>query len=80
VSDRSAKSPRVEELLAIALERASAAGEWAVVALLARELEARRGAAGSTSSFDERLKHLAIGRDWLHVVDLEASAEEQGVG
>ena len=48
VSDRSAKSPRVEELLAVALERASAAGEWAVVAQLARELEARRGAAGSS--------------------------------
>jgi hypothetical protein len=48
VSDRSVRGPRVEELLAVALERASAAGEWAVVALLARELEARRGAAGSS--------------------------------
>jgi hypothetical protein len=48
VSDRSAESPRVEDLLALALERASAAGEWAVVAQLARELEARRGAAGSS--------------------------------
>jgi hypothetical protein len=48
VSDRSAKSPGVEKLLALALERASAAGEWAVVAQLARELEARRGAASSS--------------------------------
>jgi hypothetical protein len=48
VSDRSAKSQHVEDLLALALERASAAGEWAVVAQLARELEARRGAAGSS--------------------------------
>lgn len=32
----------VEAALAKALERASAAGEWAVVATLARELEARR--------------------------------------
>jgi DNA-binding NtrC family response regulator len=38
----------VEDLLALALDRASAAGEWAVVAQLARELEARRGAAGSS--------------------------------
>ena len=41
-------SPRavdaVEAALAEALCRASAAGEWAVVAQLARELEARRGA------------------------------------
>jgi hypothetical protein len=46
VSDRSATSRGVEDLLALALERASAAGEWAVVAQLARELQARRGAAG----------------------------------
>lgn len=32
----------VEEALAGALERASAAGEWAVVGALAGELEARR--------------------------------------
>ena len=32
----------VEAALAGALERASAAGEWAAVATLARELEARR--------------------------------------
>jgi hypothetical protein len=34
----------VEVALAAALERASVAGEWAVVATLARELEARRAA------------------------------------
>jgi hypothetical protein len=32
----------VEDALAVALARASAAHEWAVVAQLARELEARR--------------------------------------
>jgi hypothetical protein len=33
----------VEAALAVALERASAAGEWATVVELARELAARRG-------------------------------------
>ena len=37
----------VEGLLAAALERASAAGRWDVVAALARELEARRLEAAS---------------------------------
>jgi hypothetical protein len=32
----------VERALAVALERASAAGEWAAVVTLAKELEARR--------------------------------------
>jgi hypothetical protein len=45
----------VEDALAVALARASAAQEWAVVAQLARELEARRlSAAGVRSLLDER--------------------------
>jgi hypothetical protein len=45
----------VEDALAVALVRASAAQEWAVVAQLARELEARRlSAAGVRSLVDER--------------------------
>jgi hypothetical protein len=45
----------VEDALAVALARASAAHEWAVVAQLARELEARRlSAAGVRSLRDER--------------------------
>jgi hypothetical protein len=45
----------VEDALAVALARASAAYEWAVVAQLARELEARRlGAAGVRALRDER--------------------------
>ncbi len=45
----------VEDALAIALARASDAHEWAVVAQLARELEARRlSAAGVRSLRDER--------------------------
>jgi hypothetical protein len=45
----------VEDALAVALVRASAAQEWAVVAQLARELEARRLiAAGVRSLVDER--------------------------
>jgi hypothetical protein len=45
----------VEDALAVALARASAAHEWAVVAQLARELEARRlSAAGVRSLLDER--------------------------
>jgi hypothetical protein len=45
----------VEDALAVALARASAACEWAVVAQLARELEARRlSAAGVRSLRDER--------------------------
>jgi hypothetical protein len=32
----------VDAALSVALERASAAGEWSTVAILARELEARR--------------------------------------
>jgi hypothetical protein len=47
VSNRSVEAMRVEDLLALALARASSAGEWTVVAQLARELEARRLAAGS---------------------------------
>ena len=45
----------VEDALAVALARASAAHEWAVVAQLARELEARRlSAVGVRSLLDER--------------------------
>jgi hypothetical protein len=44
VSDRSLGETSVEGLLARALEHASAAGEWGVVAQLARELEPRRQA------------------------------------
>lgn len=43
-SARQKGSDPVEVALAEALARASAAGEWAVVAQLARELEARRKA------------------------------------
>jgi hypothetical protein len=45
----------VENALAVALARASAAQQWAVVAQLARELQARRlAAAGVRSLLDER--------------------------
>jgi hypothetical protein len=45
----------VDDALAVALARASAAQEWPVVAQLARELEARRlSPAGVRSSLDER--------------------------
>jgi hypothetical protein len=48
----------VEDALAVALARASAAHEWAVVAQLARELEARRlTAAGVRSPLDGRGRH-----------------------
>ena len=40
----------VEDALAIALVRASAAHEWGVVAQLARELEARRSSAAGVRS------------------------------
>jgi hypothetical protein len=44
---------RVEDALAFALARASAAGRWDVVAQLARELEARRMAdAGNVVRLD----------------------------
>jgi hypothetical protein len=53
--DSSAAPLTVEDALAVALARASAAHEWAVVAQLARELEARRlSAAGVRSLRDER--------------------------
>jgi hypothetical protein len=49
----------VEDALAIALARASAAQELGVVAQLARELEARRlAAAGVRSLLDERGRYL----------------------
>jgi hypothetical protein len=44
----------VEEALAFALARASAAGQWAVVAQLARELEARRLEAADVVSLGDR--------------------------
>ena len=45
----------VEDALALALERASAAGEWGIVAKLATELEARRlAAAGVTRIGDSK--------------------------
>jgi len=48
----------VEDALAVALARASAAHEWAVVAQLARELEARRlSAAGGRSLLDGRARY-----------------------
>lgn len=47
-ADSSASTDALENALAVALERASAAGRWDVVAQLARELEARR-LAGSPS-------------------------------
>jgi hypothetical protein len=40
----------VEAALASALDRASAAGEWSIVATLAREFEARRGARAGAST------------------------------
>jgi hypothetical protein len=47
-------APTVEDALARALERASAAGRWDIVAQLGRELEARRlRAAGEGSLVDE---------------------------
>jgi hypothetical protein len=47
----------VEIALATALERASAAGQWTSVELLARELEARRRARGAVVDLDaERAK------------------------
>jgi hypothetical protein len=49
------EAPTVENALAGALARASAAGRWDIVAQLARELEARRlSAAGVRSLLDER--------------------------
>jgi hypothetical protein len=43
---RSAETrPTADEALALALERATLAGQWDVVRLLAKELEARRHAA-----------------------------------
>ncbi|MGH7297373.1 MAG: hypothetical protein ACRELB_20725, partial [Polyangiaceae bacterium] len=48
VTHHSVEPSGVEELLAVALERASSAGEWTVVAQLARELEARRLAAAAS--------------------------------
>jgi hypothetical protein len=44
---------RVETSLALAIEHASAAGEWDIVAQLATELEARRVAVASVVSIDE---------------------------
>jgi hypothetical protein len=42
VTDESLQPAVLEQALAVALERASAAGEWGVVAALAAELAARR--------------------------------------
>jgi hypothetical protein len=47
-------SGSVEDALPRALERASAAGEWAVVATLAGELQARRLAAAGVPVLDAR--------------------------
>ena len=44
----------MEDALAEALMGAAAAGRWDIVAQLGRELEARRLAAASTPSLDER--------------------------
>ena len=43
-----------EDALAVALERASAAGQWSVVAMLAKELEARRLAGGNVVTLDAK--------------------------
>jgi hypothetical protein len=43
-----------EDALAIALERASAAGRWDVVASLAAELRGRRLAADGVATLDSR--------------------------
>jgi hypothetical protein len=42
-------NPAIEDALAFVIARASAAGQWGVVAQLARELEARRLAATAAS-------------------------------
>jgi hypothetical protein len=44
----------VEDALALALARASAAAEWGIVAQLARALEARRLAAAGVTRLDDR--------------------------
>jgi len=49
-------SEPVEAALAAALERASMAGEWATVALLARELQARREARAGVVMLDSARK------------------------
>ena len=51
---RSGKPASLEDALAEALMRAAAAGRWDIVAQLGRELEARRLAAASTPSLQER--------------------------
>ena len=45
-------SDPVEFALATALERASAAGQWTAVEILAREIEARRKARTGVVQFD----------------------------
>jgi len=55
--DLVSESDPVELALATALERASAAGQWTAVEVLAREVEARRKArAGVVQLDDERRK------------------------
>ena len=49
-------SATIEDALSLALERASAAGEWAVVAQLAKELEARRLAISNVAVLDPKKK------------------------
>jgi hypothetical protein len=54
------EAPTVEDALAGALARASAAGRWDIVAQLARELEARRlRATGAGSLVDELGRRLS---------------------
>jgi hypothetical protein len=43
----------VEDLLAVAIARACAAGRWDIVAQLARELEARRLAASGVATLND---------------------------
>jgi hypothetical protein len=50
---RTGEQLSVEDALALALARASVAGEWSVVAQLARELEARRLAAADVVRLDD---------------------------
>lgn len=45
----------VEDALAFAIARASGAGQWGIVAQLARELEARRLAAAGIMNLSARL-------------------------
>ena len=53
-TDPTAPAPTVEESLAMALAEATKAGQWSVVAQLARELEARRLAGSNVVVLDAK--------------------------